>query len=57
MLTALLGWTLGGAIQPHVDIYLTEETFESVKIAFPYLVQKEFATGGGDVSDNRHFLV
>ena len=45
-----LGWTLGGAIQPHVDIYLTEETFESVKIAFPYLVQKEFATGGGDVS-------
>ncbi|RDX56205.1 hypothetical protein OH76DRAFT_1396546 [Lentinus brumalis] len=53
----LRGWTLGGAIQPHVDIYLTEETFESVKIAFPYLVQKEFATGGGDVPEFRwHFI-
>ncbi|RPD63258.1 hypothetical protein L227DRAFT_573086 [Lentinus tigrinus ALCF2SS1-6] len=53
----LRGWTLGGAIQSHVDIYLTEETFESVKIAFPYLVQKEFATGGGDVPEFRwHFI-
>lgn len=49
VLRAPLGWTLHGAIQPHVDIYLSEETFEAVKIAFPYLVQKEFASGGGDV--------
>ena len=43
------GWTLRGAIQPHIDIYLSEETFAEVKVTFPYLVQKEFATGGGDV--------
>lgn len=46
----LAGWTLGGAIQPHVDIYLSQETFQAVKVAFPYMVQKEFASGGGDVS-------
>ena len=52
------GWTLGGAIQPHVDIYLSQETYEAVKVAFPYLVSKEFASGGGDVSHScRYFLM
>ncbi|KAI0757279.1 beta-lactamase-like protein [Daedaleopsis nitida] len=49
----LRGWTLQGAIQPHVDVYLSQDTYEAVKIAFPYLVQKEFATGGGDVPEFR----
>ncbi len=44
-----LGWTLHSAIQPYIDIYLSEETFDEVKVTFPYLVQKVFATGGGDV--------
>ncbi|KAI1797581.1 beta-lactamase-like protein [Ganoderma leucocontextum] len=49
----LRGWTLHGAIQPYVDIYLSKETFEAVKVAFPYLVKKEFASGGGDVPEFR----
>ncbi|KAM5537261.1 hypothetical protein V8D89_008991 [Ganoderma adspersum] len=49
----LRGWTLRGAIQPHIDIYLSEETFAEVKVTFPYLVQKELATGGGDVPEFR----
>ncbi|PIL26300.1 hypothetical protein GSI_12056 [Ganoderma sinense ZZ0214-1] len=49
----LRGWTLRGAIQPHIDIYLSAETFIEVKVTFPYLVQKEFATGGGDVPEFR----
>ncbi|KAI1791638.1 beta-lactamase-like protein [Ganoderma leucocontextum] len=47
------GWTLHSAIQPHVDIYLSEDTFNEVKVTFPYLVKKEFATGGGDVPEFR----
>ncbi|KAH9912236.1 beta-lactamase-like protein, partial [Epithele typhae] len=49
----LRGWTLRGAIQSHVDIYCSEETFEAVKVTFPYLVRKEFASGGGDVPEFR----
>lgn len=45
----ILGWTLNDAIQSHIDIYLSQETFVEVKRAFPYLVAKEFASGGGDV--------
>jgi len=44
-----LGWTLNGAIQPHIDVYLTQDTFTEVQRSFPYLVSKEFASGGGDV--------
>jgi len=44
-----LGWTLNGAIQPHIDVYLTQDTFTEVRRSFPYLVCKEFASGGGDV--------
>jgi hypothetical protein len=45
----LLAWTLDGAIQPHIDVYLTQDTFTEVQRSFPYLVSKEFASGGGDV--------
>lgn len=31
------GWTLRGAIQPSIPIYLTQETFTEVSKAFPYL--------------------
>ncbi|KAI0359066.1 hypothetical protein OH77DRAFT_1420611 [Trametes cingulata] len=47
----LRGWTLNGAIQPHIDVYVTDETFKEVRRAFPYLIAKEFASGGGDVPE------
>lgn len=43
------GWTLEKSIQAHIDIYASHATFTEVKHAFPYLVSKEFASGGGDV--------
>jgi hypothetical protein len=43
------GWTLNMKIQDHIDIYLSGGTFNEVKRSFPYLVSKDFATGGGDV--------
>lgn len=45
----LRAWTLDSAIQPHIDIYLSRETFEEVQKAFPYLVSKDHASGGGGV--------
>lgn len=47
----LRGWTLGGAIQTHIDVYVSQSTFQEVQRSFPYLVSKEFASGGGDVPD------
>ncbi|KAI9066725.1 hypothetical protein FKP32DRAFT_1589417 [Trametes sanguinea] len=47
----LRGWTLHGAIQPHIDVYVSDETYEEVERAFPYLVNKKFASGGGDVPE------
>jgi len=44
-------WTLRAAIQPHIDIYLTQRTFNEVQRTFPYLVDKGMATGGGDTPD------
>ncbi|KAI0639096.1 beta-lactamase-like protein [Trametes polyzona] len=53
----LRGWTLHGAIQPHVDLYVSLETFQEVGRAFPYLISKEFASGGGDVPEfNWHII-
>lgn len=46
---SLIGWTLRGSIQEYIDVYLSRETFIEVRKSFPYLVAKEFATGGGDV--------
>ncbi|THU88452.1 hypothetical protein K435DRAFT_761824 [Dendrothele bispora CBS 962.96] len=47
----LRGWTLGKNIQSHIDVYLSAETFREVQRSFPYLVAKEFASGGGDVPE------
>lgn len=49
LLTEALGWTLNANIQTHIDVYLSAATFTEVQRAFPYLVSKEFASGGGDV--------
>ncbi|GAA5919494.1 hypothetical protein JCM6882_008653 [Rhodosporidiobolus microsporus] len=45
----LRGWTLRGAIQPSIPIYLTQDTFKEVSKAFPYLTNAGKATGGGDI--------
>lgn len=56
LIQLLLGWTLDGAIQSHIDIYTSQATFIQVERAFPYLVSKEFASGGGDVSWTSSFV-
>ncbi|KZT06309.1 uncharacterized protein LAESUDRAFT_726141 [Laetiporus sulphureus 93-53] len=53
----LRGWTLHGAIQPHIDIYVSMATFKEVQRAFPYLVSKEFASGGGDVPEFKWHII
>ncbi|BGP58566.1 hypothetical protein JCM8202_002328 [Rhodotorula sphaerocarpa] len=45
----LRGWTLRGAIQKSIPIYLTQGTFNEVSKAFPYLTNAGQVTGGGDV--------
>jgi phosphoribosyl 1,2-cyclic phosphodiesterase len=37
--------TLGSAVQDKVDIYLTDETMDTVTTTFPYLVSANLATG------------
>lgn len=49
----LRAWTLGGFIQDHIDVYCTETTLKAISSTFPYLVNKNLATGGGDVSELR----
>jgi hypothetical protein len=46
----LSGWTLRGSIQQFIDVYVSRTTFAEVERAFPYMVAREFASGGGDVS-------
>lgn len=53
----LRAWTLNGAIQSHIDIYASEHTFIEVQRAFPYLVAKEFASGGGDVPEFKWHII
>lgn len=53
----LRGWTLKGAIQPHVDLYVSMHTFREVQRSFPYLVSKEFASGGGDVPEFKWHII
>ncbi|KAL4401949.1 hypothetical protein ACI68E_001600 [Malassezia pachydermatis] len=53
----LRSWTMGGCIQSHVDVYLTPECMTTVRSTFPYLVDKSFATGGGDVGALRWHLI
>jgi hypothetical protein len=45
------GWTLKGAIQQFIDVYVSQATFSEVERSFPYMVAREFASGGGDVRD------
>ncbi|KAG8748051.1 hypothetical protein FRC10_009803 [Ceratobasidium sp. 414] len=51
------GWTLNGSIQGHIDIYVSAFTFKEVQRSFPYLVAKEFATGGGDIPEFRWHII
>ncbi|KAJ3168852.1 hypothetical protein HDU88_001179 [Geranomyces variabilis] len=49
-------WTIGGAdrsVQDHIDVYLSCAAMEVVARAFPYLVDKKKATGGGEVPSLR----
>lgn len=45
----LRGWTLRGHIQKSIAIYCTQDTFNDVSKAFPYLTNMGQATGGGDI--------
>lgn len=38
-----------GTIQQFIDVYVSQATFAEVERAFPYMVAREFASGGGDV--------
>jgi len=53
----LRGWTLNGAIQSHIDLYCSQATYAEVQRAFPYLVSKEHASGGGDVPTFRWHII
>ncbi|KAG6885707.1 hypothetical protein C0993_010879 [Termitomyces sp. T159_Od127] len=50
-------WTLNKAIQSHIDVYVSQNTFEGVRRSFPYLVAKEFASGGGDVPEFKWHII
>lgn len=49
----LRSWTLGGFVQPWIDVYCTAPTMAEIAKTFPYLVSKEEATGGGDIPEFR----
>ncbi|OCB85204.1 developmentally regulated GTP-binding protein [Sanghuangporus baumii] len=53
----LRGWTLHGNIQPYIDIYVSQATYTEIGRAFPYLLSKEFASGGGDVPEFRWHII
>ncbi|KZT74906.1 hypothetical protein DAEQUDRAFT_720095 [Daedalea quercina L-15889] len=53
----LRGWTLHGAIQPFIDLYVSMNTFKEVQRAFPYLISKEYASGGGDVPEFKWHII
>ena len=44
-------WTLKGQIQQFIDVYVSQATYTEVVRSFPYMVSKEFASGGGDVRE------
>ncbi|ORY93204.1 metallo-beta-lactamase family protein [Syncephalastrum racemosum] len=56
-LDALRMWTLGGAVQPSINIYLHPETMDTVQTTFPFLVDANAATGGGDVATFAYKLI
>ncbi|KAG8953228.1 hypothetical protein FRC04_002638 [Tulasnella sp. 424] len=53
----LRGWTQDGTIQAHLDIYVNAPSFGEIKRAFPYLVSKELATGGGLVPEFQWHII
>jgi phosphoribosyl 1,2-cyclic phosphodiesterase len=54
----LRAWTLGkSSIQKHIDIYVSQATFKDVQRSFPYLVAKEYASGGGDVPEFKWHII
>ncbi|KAJ3071444.1 hypothetical protein HDU98_005338 [Podochytrium sp. JEL0797] len=46
----LRSWTLWGAIQESIPIYLNESTFKVVSNVFPYIVNHKVASGGGHLA-------
>ncbi|CAO1618144.1 unnamed protein product [Parajaminaea phylloscopi] len=56
-LDSLRAWTLGGVLQDYIDVYLTQETLDVAKSAFPYLVDTSKATGGGGVGALRWNII
>lgn len=52
-------WTIGGEnkVQEYIPIYLSEETMDVVSHAFPYLINKQLASGGGDISQLRFNVI
>ncbi|CAO1616509.1 unnamed protein product [Sympodiomycopsis kandeliae] len=53
----LRAWTMRGVLQDAVDVYLTKETLEVAKGAFPYLIDQGKATGGGGVGALRWNII
>lgn len=47
----LRGWTLRGSIQKFIDVYASQATFTEVERSFPYMVSREYASGGGDIPE------
>ncbi|KAF8272972.1 hypothetical protein EI94DRAFT_1717135 [Lactarius quietus] len=45
------GWTLRGSIQKFIDVYASQATFTEVERSFPYMVAREYASGGGDIPE------
>ncbi|KAI7867168.1 beta-lactamase-like protein [Spinellus fusiger] len=50
-------WTLHGAVQTKIDIYLCSDTMSTVSTTFPYLVDSQKATGGGDVASFQYHII
>ncbi|KAI9097028.1 beta-lactamase-like protein [Phlyctochytrium arcticum] len=42
-------WTIGGGVQSSIDVWCDKKTMGVVESTFPYLVDRDKATGGGDV--------
>lgn len=53
-------WTIGPPnyrTQDAIDVFLDQQTYDVVGAAFPYLVDKKMATGGGDVTSLKFNLI
>jgi len=52
-------WTIGreNRVQDYIPIYLSQECMDVVSHAFPYLVNKQLASGGGDISQLRFNVI